>query len=193
MIKRLLACFAVVMLLAGCTEPVVFSEVFQLDQDDKLYTAYNLWYAPDNSISCLNIQQGKFIPLGTEIEPISTSSFPSEIRFRTVDDNREYTISFSDGYRLCSMREYISYTFTTQSQSELLTDIPEDAAKRICRGEVVVGMTPDQVKLTYGPPAKIRTPQEENESWIYWITPSENIRLVFRSGQVRNVLNLNQR
>ena len=72
-------------------------------------------------------------------------------------------------------------------------DIPEDAAKRICRGEVVVGMTPDQVKLTYGPPAKIRTPQEENESWIYWITPSENIRLVFRSGQVRNVLNLNQR
>ena len=182
-----------VLLLGGCADPVVFAEVFQLNQEQKLYTAYNLWYDQENKISCLNIQQGRFLPLGTEIEPLGTSSFPEEIRFKDVQTQQEYVISFSDGHRLCSMREYISYTFTTKNREELLADLPPAVSARILHGEVVPGMTPEQVKLAYGPPPAIRTPSESNESWIYWLTPDETLRLVFRAGKVRNVLNLNQR
>ena len=64
---------AAVILGTGCTEPVVFSEVFQQGENEKLYTAYNIWYTDPEDISCLNIQQGTFIPVGTEIEPVETS------------------------------------------------------------------------------------------------------------------------
>ena len=31
-------------IFAGCAEPVIFSEVFQQNKEQKIYTAYNLWY-----------------------------------------------------------------------------------------------------------------------------------------------------
>ena len=49
------------------------SEVLQQRQDQKIYTRYNLWYLNPAEISSLNIQQGTFLPLGSEIEPVGTS------------------------------------------------------------------------------------------------------------------------
>ncbi|UKI31506.1 MAG: hypothetical protein L6W00_27710 [Lentisphaeria bacterium] len=45
-------------LVTGCADPVVFAEVFQQQQGQKLYTRYNLWYTDPDNISCLNIQEG---------------------------------------------------------------------------------------------------------------------------------------
>lgn len=190
-----------VAMLSGCADPVVFAEVFQLGENQKLYTAYNIWYSDPEDISCLNIQQGNFIPIGTEIEPVGTSAvmnnfgwsgFNEKIMFKDKA-GKLYTIKFSDGYRLCSMRDYIAYTFTTKTRDELLTDVPEEVRKRILRGEVVPGMTEAQVKLCYGPPPAIRTPDLRNETWFYWLTPSETLRVIFRGGKVRSLLNVNPR
>ena len=60
-------------------------------------------------------------------------------------------------------------------------------------GEVVPGMTEAQVKLSYGPPPAIRTPDLRNDTWFYWLTPSETLRVIFRGGKVRNMLNINPR
>ena len=202
---RKISLFAVlasaVAMLAGCADPVVFSEVFQLEENQKLYTAYNIWYTDPAEISCLNIQQGTFIPVGTEIEPIGTSAvmnnfgwsgFNEKITFRDKE-GKVYTIKFSDGYRLCSMRDYIAYTFTTKNREEQLAGTPDSVRKRILRGEVVPGMTEAQVKLCYGPPPSIRTPDLRNDTWFYWLTPSETVRIIFRGGKVRNILNINPR
>ena len=67
------AAISVLLCAVGCSEPVVFSEVFQQGENEKLYTAYNIWYTNPEDISCLNVQQGAFIPIGTEIEPVETS------------------------------------------------------------------------------------------------------------------------
>lgn len=192
---------SVIVMLAGCAEPVVFAEVFQLEEDQKLYTAYNIWYTDPENISCLNIQQGTFIPIGTEIEPVGTSAvmrnfgwsgFNEKIMFKDKE-GKQYTINFSDGYRLCSMRDFIAYTFTTKGREELFYGIPEEIRQRILRGEVVPGMTEAQVKLCYGPPPAIRTPDLRNDTWFYWLTPSETLRVIFRGGKVRNLLNINPR
>jgi len=184
------AVFAVI-IFSGCADPVVFSEVFQLKKGEKIYTRYNIWYTDPEDISCLNIQQGAFIPLGTEIEPVSTSAFGSSISFRDAA-GKKFTIKFSEGYRLCSMQDYIAYTFGTKTQKELLAEVPEAVRSRILRGEVVPGMTREQVLLSYGPPPAIRTADMKNESWIYWITPSAAIRLIWRGDKVSNVLNINK-
>ena len=192
--NRIFAVFAALIaavIFSGCADPVVFSEVFQLKKGDKIYTRYNIWYTEPENISCLNIQQGSFIPLGTEIEPVGTSAFGDRINFRDRQ-GRTFSIDFSEGYRLCSMQEYIAYTFGTKNQQQLLESVPENVRPRILRGEVVPGMTREQVLLAYGPPPAIRTADMKNESWIYWIAPSATIRLVWRGDKVSNVLNLNK-
>ena len=184
---------AAAVFLAGCADPVVFSEVFQLKKGEKIYTKYNLWYTDPEAISCLNIQQGTFLPIGTEIEPLETTSFfGQKIVFRDVGNNRRYVIDFDEGYRLCPMQEFIGYTFTTKNREELLADVPENVRTRILRGEVVPGMTQAQTILAYGPPPAVRTADLRNESWFYWISPEKTIRLVWRGDKVRNILNINE-
>ncbi len=184
------------LLAAGCADPVVFSEIFQQQEGQKIYTAYNIWYTDPDAISCLNIQQGSFIPIGTEIIPEETTSAPfglgfyERIRFRDTA-GREYTIRFDSGYRLTSMRDYIGYTFTTTPPEELLKDVPEQNRLRISRGEVVPGMNRREVTFAYGPPPLCRTPDLRNESWIYWLTQTETVRVVFRGDIVRNIFNIN--
>ena len=189
---------AVVLGTGCCSEPVVFSEVFQQGVNEKLYTAYNIWYTDPENISCLNIQQGSFIPIGTEIEPVRTSSCSGlagsdeKITFRDKT-GKTYTINFKDGYRLCSMRDYIFYTFTKKDRAELLKGVSSQVQKHILRGEVVPGMTEAEVKLCYGPPPAIRTPDLRYETWIYWLTDNDTVRVIFRGGKVRNLLNLKKR
>ena len=183
---------AAALVLCGCAEPVVFSEVLQQGVDQKVYTKYNLWYTDPEHISCLNIQHGSYIPMGTEIEPVRTSWFWDEIVFRTVPDGKTYTIKFDSGYRLCTMRDFIAYTFTTSTPEELLKDQSPAVRERIRRGEVVPGMNEQAVLLTYGPPPACRTSDLRNESWIYWRSPRNMLRVVFRGDKVRSLLNVGQ-
>ena len=189
-----LVCAALVAAFCGCnSEPVVFAEALQLKQGEKVYTNYNIWYTDPGNISCLNIQEGSFIPVGTEIEPMYTTSNILEDRIYFKDTaGREYSIRFDVGHRMVPMRDYIAYTFTTKSRAELLKDVPKIIRPRVLRGEVVPGMNQAQVLLAYGPPPAIRTPDLHNESWIYWIGKDKTVRLVFRGDKVRNIININQ-
>jgi len=176
--------------LAGCADPVVFAEVFQLQQDQKLYTRYNIWYEDPENISCLNIQRGTFLPIGTEIEPVKTTAFPETIVFKEVKTRKEFTIHFRESYRLCTMRDFIADTFTTESLDEQLKGVSPKARDRILRGEVMPGMTQKEVILSYGPPSRLRTPSLQNETWFYWLSDSQTVRLVFRGDKVRRILHL---
>ena len=69
-------------LFSGCTDPVVFAEALQMRKGDKVYTKYNLWYTDPMNISCLNIQEGSFIPVGTEIVPVNTQDIKGLIQSR---------------------------------------------------------------------------------------------------------------
>ena len=194
--KSLLLFLGVALGLAvtGCADPVVFGEVFQLEKGQELCTKYNIWYEDPQDISCLNIQRGSFIPIGTVIEPIGTDGFSDSIRFRVKSTGKEYSISFREAYRLCSMRDYIAYTFSVGNPLDKM-DISTDQAKRIreriVRGEVVPGMSRDQVELAYGPPPAVRTPDKRNETWIYWRADNVQVRVIFRDDVVRNVLSSN--
>jgi len=189
----MLFCAALTAALCGCSEPAVFAEALQLKQEDKVYTNYNIWYTDPGNINCLNIQEGAFIPVGTEIVPMYTTSniFADRIYFKDTE-GREYSIRFDVGHRMVPMRDYIAYTFTTKSRAELLKDMPLAVKQRVLRGEVVPGMNQEQVLLAYGPPPAIRTPDLRNESWIYWIGDDKTVRLVFRGDKVNNIININR-
>ena len=191
MFKLLTALCAAVFLFAGCADPVVFSEVLQMKVGDKVYTACNIWYEDAESIDCRNIQRGAFIPVGTEVIPVETTDFTQKIIFKDKA-GKVYTIRFSEDYRLCPMADFISYTFTTQDREQQLKGVPAKIRARILRGEVVPGMTKKQVQMAYGFPAAIRTPDLRNDSWFYFINKSDTVRVVFRGGIVRSVMNFNE-
>ena len=191
MCKLLLVFCSALLLLAGCADPVVFSEALQMKVGDKVYTACNLWYEDADNIDCRNIQRGTFLPVGTEITPVETTDFSQKIIFKDKA-GKVYTIRFSEDYRLCSMADYIAYTFTTKPLEEQLKDVPLPVRARILRGEVVPGMTTAQVQLAYGLPSAIRTPDSRNDSWFYFLNESDTVRVVFRGGIVRNILNFNE-
>ena len=178
-------------LVTGCADPVIFAEVFQQQEGQKLYTRYNLWYTDPGSISSLNIQEGSRLPIGTEIIPVGTDEWDSTITFRDTAGN-EYTIQFGPGYRLCSLHDFIAYAFTNVPHVELLAEVPEKNRERIRRGEAVPGMNREEVIFAYGPPPSCRTPNLRNESWLYWVTPTQTVRVVFRGDIIRNIVNINK-
>ncbi len=194
--KWSLMLFAVIAgcIFGGCADPVVFAEVFQLEKGQEICTRYNIWYDDPQEISCLNIQHGGFIPIGTVIEPLGTDNYPERIRFKVKSTGREYAILFKEAYRLCTMRDYIANTFAVENPLDKLpsaSDRDKKIRERIIRGEVVPGMTRDQVELAYGPPPAVRTPDKRNETWIYWRAENQQIRVIFRDDVVRNVLTFN--
>ena len=179
------------LMLSGCTEPAVFSEALQMKQGDRIYTACNIWYEDPSKIDCRNIQRGSFIPVGTEIEPVETTGFSQKIIFKDKA-GKVFTIRFSEEHRLCPMSDYIAYTFTTKSREEQLKGVPPKIRARILRGEVVPGMNMAQVQMAYGLPPALRTPDLRNDCWLYYTNDAEMVRVTFRGGIVRNVLNFNE-
>lgn len=186
------AAAAALLVICGCADPVVFSEVFQLQQGQKLYTRHNLWYTDPEAVSCLNIQQGSFIPAGSEVIPVETTYFGDNIRFKDAKSGKLFTIKFNEGYTLCTMADYIAATFTTENQEELFKGIRPKVLPRIIRGEVVRGMNEKEVLLAYGPPPGVRTPDRRIQSWLYYKGADDTFRLVFRNGIVRNIIYLPQ-
>ena len=187
----LLALCGALLLLAGCADPVIFSEVLQLKVGDKVYTACNLWYEDAENMDCRNIQKGAFLPLGSEVIPVDTTGFSQKIIFKDTK-GKVYTIKFSEDYRLCTMSDFIASVFTVKNREAQLKDVPAKVRSRILRGEVVPGMTQKQVQMAYGLPPAIRTPDLRNDSWFYFLNETDTVRVVFRGGVVRNVLNFNE-
>ena len=53
-------------------------------------------------------------------------------------------------------------------------------------------MNREEVIFAYGPPPSCRTPNLRNESWLYWVTPTQTVRVVFRGDIIRNIVNINK-
>ncbi len=180
---------AVLFLGGGCAHEVVIPEVLQLPQGGKVYTRHSLWFEDADKISCLNIQRGRILPLGTEVTPVYADE--SELKFTDASGNH-FRILFDPSLRMMSMREFILQTFTLVPPGEILKGIPENTRRMIQEGTVAPGMTRAQVLLAYGPPPAIRTPLQTCATWIYWLAPNASIRVNFSGDTVRDILNPNQ-
>ena len=185
--RLLAAALGLTLLAAGCSMPIAVSEVLQQPADAKLYTRSNLWFTDPASVSALNIQQGRILPAGSEVEAIFADDSTLVLR---DEHDQIYTIKFDAGMHLCTMREYIRTLLTTTPPEEEFAFIRPEMRPHVRRGEVLLGMNRREVAVTYGTPVRSRTPAWGNESWIYWIAPDRTIRVVFRDDAVVNIINM---
>ncbi len=185
--SRLFTAALGLLLAAGCSMPIAVSEVLQQPAGAKLYTRSNLWFTDPAAVSALNIQQGRILPAGSEVEALSADDSTLVLR---DEHGQIYTINFDAGMHLCTMREYIRTLLTMKPPEEEFAFIRPEMLPHVRRGEVLLGMNRREVAGAYGTPVRSRTPAWGNESWIYWIAPDRTIRVVFRDDAVVNIINM---
>ena len=176
----------------GCTRKVIIAETLQLALNDKVYLKHNLWYKEKNrtKLSCLNMQEGKILNFGTEIEPIKASDY--ELSFKTMD-GKKFKIEYDNSLIMLPMEAFIKQTFTTKNRAKLTKGIKASRVKLLLKGKIKRGMTKEQVILAYGPPPACRTPSRVNSTWIYWLNWESVYRVIFRRDKVNVIINIDDK
>ncbi|MDD5727698.1 MAG: hypothetical protein PHV59_03955 [Victivallales bacterium] len=191
----ILVSLAVCGLITGCARRIVVAEVMQQPQGQKIYLKHNLWYqaaksGTDNEISCLNIQQGVIIPLGTAVEPVKATD--GKLSFKTAD-GKTFVIDYDHSLTLLPMEAYIKSIFTLETRQQLCKGISTTETDMILRGDIWRGMTKSQVLLALGIPAACRTPSILNNTWVYWTTEDSVYRVVFRNDRVNAIVDISDK
>jgi hypothetical protein len=160
-------------------------------EEQKLYTAYNIWLQPGHNMEFINFKNSRaFIPAGTEVKmlflerrlaDISTSGAANPyIDFTRADNRRSHRIYFDSRYHpKKSIDDYLKMTFTPKPLEELTKGFTEDEMKAISRGEVIDGMSREAVLVSYGYPPEHRTKHRSQNVWTYWISKKEQKKIEF--------------
>ena len=165
--------------------PVIFAEVMQLKKTDRVYTACNLWINDGKIHSVNRINDGNFLPVGTEI-------FPGEVTLRSIEftdaDGNHRVIEFNAGMMQMAVEDYIRHTFTTKNLDEMLQGVSQENANAIRSAQIIPGMSRNEVLMCCGIPSPMRTPALTNNTWIYPTARScVSMRVFFRGDYVREV------
>lgn len=194
-IALLIAAVAFSMLFAGCANTVIVAETLQQPLNGKIYTKCNIWYENPEKISAINIQKGKILPLGTEVELVNATSnsllFETTIVFKDKKGNA-YTIKFDNQLMMITPQSYLTQIFTLDDKVKMTAGLSPELIVKLEKGIITPGMTKREVLLAYGTPVVFRTPSTTNSTWIYWIDDEKTIRVVFNAEKVKTILNLNE-
>lgn len=173
-------------LLSGCARRVIVAEVMQQGADDKLYTKQNIFYSNPDEISSLNFVSGNIIPYGTEIEIVECTT--EKLQFKTASSEQIYTILFSKGERMASMQQYLLDLIGFEDRNAISKKIRPEFLSKVQAGEIAVGMTKDEVNISWGKVPPVHTPDERNMTWIYMKSHHDLIRLIFRGDVLRSTM-----
>lgn len=169
------------LLISGCqTRTIVPEEVLQLPTHASVYTAYNLWYQNPEDLTPDNIQKGTLIPFGTEVKILSMTN--SEIVFQA--NGKTFKLNYDEGRTMMPIEDFAKQLFTTSVAVETAAGVSPSAFEKMRRGIIEKGMTKQNVITAYGPPSKIRTPNQLSDSWIYWVDRVKSKRVIFKDGKV---------
>ena len=72
--------------------------------------------------------------------------------------------------------------FTTEAFSELTDGMSATEIDAIKQGKVVVGMSKKAVIVSYGRPARHRTPDLDSDEWRYWMNKRKHKVICFHNG-----------
>ena len=175
------------LLFTGCyTRTLIPEEVLQLPTHAQVRTAYNLWYKTPDNLTPENIQQGKIIPFGTDVQIESMTD--SRIVFRA--NGELFTLNYDQGKTTIPMEDFARELFTTALAVETASGATPAQFEKMRRGVIEKGMTRKQVLITYGRPSRIRTPNVLSDTWIYWLDRVKSKRVIFKNDKVLTELTL---
>ena len=190
-LQRLVMALCGGLLLTSCVnKSITVNEVLQQKIDDKDYTACNLWYDDDNKISGLNYMEGTLLPIGTVITAEKGNLYLNTMTIHDANGT-EYTLEFAPDNIITPPYKLISQIFTLSDPEHKISQCSAETAAAIRKGEVIRGMTRDEVLLCWGRPNPSLTPDLNQNTWIYNISRYEVVRVLFSGDKVTRLLSIN--
>jgi len=178
--------FVSLIFVSGCVAPLNVSEIMQVPEGTELYTNYNIWYEIPWDISSINYQKGKIIPFGSKVKILNANM--GQVTFKLASNGRQYTIIYHEQWGMQPINGFMKQLFSSKTRLEQTDGISDAIQRKMLRGEVVRGMTRNEVEKTYGPPSPHRTPLKEGLTWIYWDNRFVSKRIIFRKNKVIAIL-----
>ena len=150
---------------------------------EKIYTAYNIWFEKPERIWSINYKKGAIIPAGTQVrdvEIITTNRRHRAIIFKTVRENRSFTIFWIKKYHPGkTIQQFKKNLFTTKKFDELTSGMSKDEVSAIKKGIIIKKMNKKAVLVCYGPPPEHATFRHEHNVWTYWTSKFIRKRIYF--------------
>jgi len=179
-ILHIIIIVALAVFIVSCAVvPIDVNKVLELKPDQKIYTAYNIWYENKAEISQLNFHKGKILPFGTEVNIFEATK--EWVVFQDINTCETYKVFFIRRNLLSRAELYIKNLFTVKNAETLTSGIKPEILEKIKSGSVEKGMTKREVLISYGYPSPHRTPSLNDNTWIYFDDVGKNKRVIFSS------------
>jgi hypothetical protein len=159
----LLATLLAALLLAGCAStPKAISS--SLAEDRTYKTQVNMWADRGVRVHGTNYKRGDLIPLGTEVE---IQSAKKRVIVFTVPSRANQTLQLVNDHGAgVNLVQLFERTFDREAPG--YAGASGKIREAIEQGDIIKGMTRDQVLLSRGYPPRNRTPSLELDRWRYW-------------------------
>jgi hypothetical protein len=126
-----------------------------------------------------------FIPAGTPVkvakQGIRSFRVDAEIsgaRYRFGQDYGRTTEPFEN---------WIKRLVIAQDPTETIAGWSPEIRKAVKDGNVLIGMTKEQVMISLGPPLRTATPNLNAKTWRYWLTAASDFDIYWENGKVTEV------
>ena len=176
-----------VVVVSCATVPLDVNKMLELKPDQKIYTAYNIWYENRDEIPQINYHRGKILPFGTEVKIIEATR--GGVVFQDVNTGETYRVVFVRKFLIAKTEHYLRILFTAKNAEELASGIKPEVLEKIKAGTAERGMRKQEVILAYGYPSPHRTPSITEDTWVYFDDVTKKKRVIFnRKGFVLEIM-----
>jgi hypothetical protein len=151
--------------------------------EERLFTAYNIWFESPLKVYSTNYQKGNLLPAGSEVKEVNR--FSGGLEFVDVNLNMKFSIEFVGKHHPGVTAEQWINRFLTSSDFPALTmGLTASEIDAIKAGEVKVGMSKRAVLLSVGYPPEVATASTDLDIWKFWRNRFGNYLVKFTNGKV---------
>ncbi|TPW18482.1 MAG: hypothetical protein FD130_218 [Halothiobacillaceae bacterium] len=154
------------------------------EEDTALYFVQHSFYADRGKHITTNYHLGTLIPINTLAKITDMGSKKMVIELPDLG-NMEIKIENAEKHTQKSIEEIKSRMFGTQAVD--LKKFSTETQEAIKNGQIILGMTKEEVLLAYGYPPAHATANLELNQWNYWKTRWNRIVVDFQDGKVKGI------
>jgi len=150
---------------------------------DRLYTAYNIWFEKPDRIYSTSYQKGNMLPAGSEVKDVKRSR--GKLEFTDAKQDMKFTAEFvAKHHPGVTAEQWMDRFLTNKDFAALTRGLTAAEIKAIRAGQVQAGMSRKAVLVAAGYPPEIGTASTDLDVWKYWRDRFRNYEVKFGGGKV---------
>lgn len=155
------------------------------------YTAVNIWCTDPRAIPTTNYHAGEVIPVGTKVTLKKMTGIQIVV---STEDGKTYAILHMLKHSRIKLEEVFTRLFATEdalAPGGAFHKLSRVEQKAVAEGTLYEGMSKPAVLMAYGYPPSHKTPDLEQNTWLYWRSRMRTVVVTFNDeGKVESAKGL---